>query len=515
MRSLSSGNTTKRIAAIAAAAIPVLAVAAPAFAATPAPAPAVAKAQAGTIQGVMWQDSNGNGIRDTNEKGGVAGVKLILSANDGSGNALKTTYTDRSGAYRFTGVPLTGGGYGMLYSIVAGAPTGWQWTKYIPGHEQQHSSEVDTLVTLPASAHKGFPAGTPIGLIDRIASDNLGEQHIGGLVPTTKPATPGKITGTLFRDTNRDGIHQASEPALRGAEVLLLRADTDYGYHRAARTVTDIHGRYAFTGLATTKPGIWAYMVAASSPIPGATFEPLKDGLEPYNAAKDYMKPKLSTFFPAHAVIGVDAYGIHISAGQSMTFNGAVVTRRKPAPAPAKTGTITGRIWADANHNGRQDKGEPGVKGATALLIHNTAGGKHEYLWRTTGADGLYTFAKLAPAVTDHSYTLIAGSPAGGWKLTKTAPNGKVLGSTLVPYTGHLDPDLARHFARDAALGTFLAADAHAGQTIRIDGGFVPPAGDPNTLPTTGASVQWLAAGGSMVAAGGLALVLLGRRRTL
>jgi LPXTG-motif cell wall-anchored protein len=146
-------------------------------------------------------------------------------------------------------------------------------------------------------------------------------------------------------------------------------------------------------------------------------------------------------------------------------------------------------------------------------LIHNTAGGKHEYLWRAINADGFYTFANLAPAVSDHSYTLIVGSPAGGWKLTKTAPNGKILGSTLVPYTGQLDPEYAGHFAHKAALGTFLAADAHAGQTIRIDGGFVPPAGDPDTLPTTGASVQWLAAGGSMVVAGGFALVLLGRRR--
>jgi LPXTG-motif cell wall-anchored protein len=82
-----------------------------------------------------------------------------------------------------------------------------------------------------------------------------------------------------------------------------------------------------------------------------------------------------------------------------------------------------------------------------------------------------------------------------------------------VPVTDRLDPDIARHFARDAALGTVLATDAHAGQTIRIDAGFIPPAGDPNTLPVTGTSVQWLAAGGSMAAAGGLALILLGRRR--
>jgi LPXTG-motif cell wall-anchored protein len=505
MRSLSSGNTTKRIAAIAAAAIPVLALAGPAFAASPVAAQPVAKAQTGTIQGVMWQDSNGNGIRDTNEKGGVAGVKLILSANDGSGHALKTTYTGKSGAYRFTGVPLTGGSYGMLYSIIAGAPTGWQWTKYIPGHQEEHSSQVDTLITLPASAHKGFPAGTPIGLIDRIASDTLGEQYIGGLVPATKPVTPGKITGTLFRDTNRDGVHQASEPPLRGAKVLLLRADVDNGYGKAASALTDVHGRYTFTGLTPSKPGIWGYTVAAASPLPGGTFEPLKGGLAPYSAAKDVMKPKLSSFFAAHATIGTTTSALSVRPGQSVTVNGAVVTAGKPAPAPVKTGTITGRIWADANHNGVQDKGEGAVKGAIVLLIHNTADGKHEYLWRGIKSDGRYTFANLTPAGRDHSYTLVAGSPAGGWTLTR--------GSVLVPVPDALGKGIAYHFARDAALGAVLAADVHAGQTIRINGGFVPPAGDPNTLPTTGASVQWLAAGGSMVAAGGLALVLLGRRR--
>jgi hypothetical protein len=72
-----------------------------------------------SIEGTVFNDANGNGVRDTGEAG-VAGVTVNLL--DTNGSILATTVTDKNGHYKFTdqtGIPGTGN-----FTVAIVAPTG-------------------------------------------------------------------------------------------------------------------------------------------------------------------------------------------------------------------------------------------------------------------------------------------------------------------------------------------------------------------------------------------------------
>jgi hypothetical protein len=82
------------------------------------------------------------------------------------------------------------------------------------------------------------------------------------VAPTTTTTAPaagalGRIDGVLWLDLNRDGVHDANEPALPGQPVSLQSAAVPTGFGRARTfaaptaqsTVTDSTGHYSFTDL--------------------------------------------------------------------------------------------------------------------------------------------------------------------------------------------------------------------------------------------------------------------------
>ena len=66
----------------------------------PAPAPVL-----GSISGVVFQDNNNDGIQDAGEVG-IAGVQIVLTGTDVSGNPVqRTVLTDANGVYTFANLP--------------------------------------------------------------------------------------------------------------------------------------------------------------------------------------------------------------------------------------------------------------------------------------------------------------------------------------------------------------------------------------------------------------------------
>ena len=157
----------------------------------------------------VWVDLNGNGIQDAGEPG-IAGVPLTLTAADGS--PTQSTTTSASGAYGFDAAcggtftlnVATPAGYAPTISLAGGESGARQQRFSRHVHARQHASIVDT------SCDFGYILG--------------------------------KMAGTVFVDSNHNGIHDAGEPGLAGVTVSLSGAS-------AGTTVSASDGTYSFSML--------------------------------------------------------------------------------------------------------------------------------------------------------------------------------------------------------------------------------------------------------------------------
>ena len=82
-----------------------------------------------------------------------------------------------------------------------------------------------------------------------LASDRL--RHGGGLradLPGAPGPRGGEVSGCAYVDANENLVHDESEQLITGVPVRLERLDGG-AWTEAARTETDLYGKYAFTGL--------------------------------------------------------------------------------------------------------------------------------------------------------------------------------------------------------------------------------------------------------------------------
>ncbi len=86
----------------------------------------------GAFHGVVFNDTNANGVRDAGEPG-LAGWKVSVS-----GPASRSTVTDTTGAYSFTGLPP--GTYAVSESLHSG------WAQSLPAGNQPHSVNVTSIL---------------------------------------------------------------------------------------------------------------------------------------------------------------------------------------------------------------------------------------------------------------------------------------------------------------------------------------------------------------------------------
>lgn len=353
--------------------------------------------QTASVGDRVWYDANYNGIQDTNEPG-VPDIAVMLF--DANGNFIGADTTDANGIYGFTG--LTPGTYYLAFSI----PAGYVVTAQNQGGDPARDSD-------PNSA-----GDTPFFTLAAGQNDPTRD---AGIYPVSS------LGDRVWYDADADGIQDPNEAGAANVTVELYSA----GGSLIDATITDSNGNYLFDLL---QPG--DYIVRFVRPA-GAAFTRRDQGLD--NAVDS----------DADAATGKTTT-ITLPPGQDdLTWDAGLV--------PA--GAIGDFVWYDANKDGIQDVGEPGIANVTldlyldGVLIATT----------TTDADGGYLFPALPPGnytvdVTDQWGRLdgliqIAGNQA------RTDPVDVVL------ELGQIYKDADFGYVRDLPPG-----DALIGDTVWYDG---------------------------------------------
>lgn len=212
----------------------------------------------------------------------------------------------------------------------------------------------------------------------------------------------GSIGDRIWLDENGDGLQDAGESGIANVQVIATWYGLDGlpggGDDVVYKTWTDTNGNYIFNNLPAGE-----YSIAVNN----AT---LADGLEA-NPTYDYdgigtAGSTAVTLLPGEQFAEAD-FGYNWSPSSDVLGNTGL-------------GALGDRIWADADGDGVQDPGEPGMAGVTVNLYQDLNGdGVFDVLYAstTTGLDGTYIFD---------------GLPAGAYVVEVTPPTG---------YTPISDPD--------------------------------------------------------------------------
>lgn len=176
--------------------------------------PAAVAQGAGKVAGLVFFDSDGDGLRDPAEEG-LPGVSVTLTA----GAYTNSVTTAADGSYAFTG--LVNGAYTVTQTDLPG-----------------YASSTDNLAQVS------------------IAGGNSVTVDFGDTILLT-------LTGTIFEDLNGDGVRGLGEPVGANAVVELYRdlnsnGQRDLDEARYAYTISDALGNYRFGDL---MPGNWMVTV--------------------------------------------------------------------------------------------------------------------------------------------------------------------------------------------------------------------------------------------------------------
>jgi uncharacterized protein (DUF2141 family) len=177
----------------------------------------------GTISGIKFNDTNGNGTQDTGEIG-IPGVTIFVDTNNNgtpdTGETQATTGTE--GSYSLPNLQ-TG-----TYNVREVVPTGFRATTPNPRRVPLDPGQTSTA--------------------------NFGNQQVPPTptpspTPPTTPVPQGSISGLKFNDGNGNGTQDAQETGLSGWQIF-LDANGNNSLDSGETTVTtDNSGNYSFSNL--------------------------------------------------------------------------------------------------------------------------------------------------------------------------------------------------------------------------------------------------------------------------
>ncbi|MGB0383793.1 MAG: SdrD B-like domain-containing protein [Ardenticatenaceae bacterium] len=366
---------------------------------------------AGTVSGVLYQDSNGNGQRDDNESG-LGGVRLELRSQGDPVAVL----SNGDGSYSFDNV--VSGAYTVA---VSQGPSGF-------------------ISTTPDSQAISVPEGGS-------ATADFGYQQSG------------IVSGVVFNDKNGNGVQDGGEEGIGGVQLSLINGETrttmsagngfyifvnvapgDYsvveedpaGYTSTtsnSRAISVADGGSATATFGDQQKGTVCGVVfndlngngiqdEGEVGIGGATVQLIVDGetRTTSTAGDGYCFTDLPV--GTYTVIEIDPEGF-----VSSTTNVRDVSIGADGSATAnfgdqQLGTLSGTIYNDLNGNGVFDAGEPGISGVTVTLENGDS--------TTTVNSGSYLFSDLTPG----NHTVVASDPTG---FVSSTPNSQIVS---VPATG-------------------------------------------------------------------------------
>ena len=247
----------------------------------------------GSISGTVFNDATGGGVQQSGAVG-LAGVTVYLDANNTGVFAAgdTTATTDANGNYSFTN--LGPGTYHVLEVPQSGV--------------QQTTTN---------------PAAITLGMGTAISGVNFGDFKTVS------------ISGSVFQDTNDNGVRDTGEAGLAGVTVFLDANNTGVFATGDTTATTDANGNYSFTNLG---PG--TYHVAEVLPT-GFT---------------------QTTTSPAAIVTssGANVSGVNFGDFQAVSTFTSI--------------SISGTVFKDTNGNGVRTSCDAGLAGVTVFLDTNNNG---------------------------------------------------------------------------------------------------------------------------------------------
>jgi SdrD B-like domain len=370
-----------------------------------------------TLGDYVWEDKNANGIQETGELG-VSGVTVKLTGTDGFGNPVsQTKVTGTNGDYLFTN--LIPGSYTVTFE----KPVGYSLSPADSGINDAKDSDANTAGIV-----------TPIILS---SGDNNTTIDAG----IYKPASLGDY---VWEDTNANGQQDLSEPIIANVAVSLLDASGNHALDNdgnpVSATTTNASGFYNFGNL---KPGV-SYVVKFTAPA-------------------GYVQTLSNIGADASDSDALPVSGISTAVILSSGENNPTIDAGYYKPA-----SIGDFVWVDNNANGVQDSGELGLQGVTVSLSGNTTAGTPVSLITTTGANGEYLFANLAPG----NYTVVFTKPDSynsslsdqGGNDTKDSDANPITGiSPTIPLlSGDVVTTIDAGYYKLASLGDYVWLDKNA-----------------------------------------------------
>ncbi|MCS6845325.1 MAG: carboxypeptidase regulatory-like domain-containing protein, partial [Caldilineales bacterium] len=314
----------------------------------------------GLIGDVVYLDRDGQNDYDPGE--GLEGVRVRLYDSTGT-ILLATTYTDENGRYAFGGLApgtfvvkvdtttLPNGGSGLVNSVDPDAGT----------------------------AHQSSVTLTAAGQVNLL-------QDFGYV-----PATPNRISGTIWTDADADGFMDEAETGWLAGVTVVLR---DSSGRVVGRTVTDSYGAYSFANL------------------PDGTYT--VDVTDEYGVLSGYWHSQGTANTDGHSQ--ADPLSVTVSGGVHVTY--------ADFGYYLDPGTAGDRVWYDLDGDGIQDAGEPGIAGVPVVLTITYPNGAVVTVRTVTDANGAYSFTNLL-LDEDHDGVGIYGSGGNEPKyvITVAAPS--------------------------------------------------------------------------------------------
>ncbi len=173
-----------------------------------------------SISGTLWNDSNGDGVFNSNESAtGSRTVFIDANMNAKLDPGERSTTSDSNGKYTFADLPA--GTHNVTRVFPSGYRISNSATSYIP-------------VTITASQNA---TGVNIGTTDKPA------------VPVTPAPNVGSISGTLWNDSDGDGLFDSNE-SVTGSRTVFIDANMNGKLDPGERSTTsDSNGKYTFSNL--------------------------------------------------------------------------------------------------------------------------------------------------------------------------------------------------------------------------------------------------------------------------
>lgn len=438
------------------------------------------------IGDVVFQDNNGNGLKEAGEPG-LAGVSVSLL--DTAGKTLNTTTTNASGQYLFEVAP------------------------------QQYTVQVNGSNFAAGGALANLALTTASNTLTRTATTaNVLDADFGyrSLAPQAAPA---EIGSRVWHDQNGNGIQDANEPGVDGATVRLYQGST-----LAATTTTSGGGNYTFTNLTAG-----TYSVEFTAPAGSAyLFTPANQGNDDeLDSDADPSTRRASVTVEAGELNFSVAAGLYlpVTLGGCLWFdfdgNGAKASSEPLLPGVSvELRNASGATVATATTGSNGVYSFTGRIPASYKVVVNTATLPAGLTAPTYDFDGVAT-------ASNTSVTLASGAGSNnlhfGYRGTGTAggvvwfdqnTNGVKTGQE--PGFGSVTVTLALDWNNDNvtdftattatnAPGFYSVANLPAGKyTVRISTGSLPagstPTYDPDGTATANVATVTLAAGGTQSA---------------